>query len=104
MTERWKTLAPSAFAMNPEAAAQDLAALLGGGDPSAVGVVEVVSVARGEPAVVVIRESGLPDDSVSSVEYEITLEGSDEGWVVSRARAQYTCRRGVDVTNASRCV
>lgn len=103
-TAKWKQLAPSAFRSNPEAAAEDLAALLRGGDTSEVGLVDVASVQGGEPAVVVIRETGIPDDSVAAVDYEITLEPGDEGWVVSKARAQYSCRRGVDATDATRCV
>ena len=103
-TAKWKQLAPTAFKSNPEAAAEDLAALLRGGDTSETGTVTVISVQRGEPAVVVIRETGLPDDSVYSVDFEITLEPGDEGWVVSKARAQYGCTRGVDETNHDLCV
>ena len=102
-TAKWKQLAPTAFTSNPDAAAEDLAALLRGGDTSETGTVTVVSVQRGEPAVVVIRETGLPDDSVYSVDFEITLEPGDEGWVVSKARAQYSCTRGVDTTDPNRC-
>ncbi len=103
-TAKWKQLAPAAFRSTPEIAANDLAALLRGGDTSEVGQVDVASVQGGEPAVVVIRETGIPDDSVAAVDYEITLEPGDEGWVVSKARVQYSCRRGVDVTDATRCV
>lgn len=104
VTERWKALAPTPFASNPEQAADDLAALWRGGDTSEVGIVEVVSVRRGEPAVVVIRERDVPDDSIAAVDYEITLEPGDEGWVVSKARAQQSCRRGVSTTDATLCV
>ena len=103
-TAKWRALAPSAFRTSPEAAADDLAALLRGGDTSEVGAVQVVSVRRGEPAVVVIRETALPDDSVYSVDYEITLEPGDAGWLVSTARAKYSCRRGVDAADPTRCV
>ena len=103
-TARWKLLAPTTFTTTPEVAAEDLAARLRGGDTSETGTVAVVSVQRGEPAVVVIRETGLPDDSVYSVDFEITLEPGDEGWAVSKARAQYSCTRGVDETNHDLCL
>ena len=103
VTERWKTLAPTAFAEDPQAAAEDLAALWRGGDTSSVGIVEVVSVQQGEPAVIVIRERDVPDEAVASVDYEITLEPGDEGWVVSKARAQYACRRAIDPADPAHC-
>ena len=103
-TAKWKALAPKPFRSTPETAAEDLAALRRGGDTSETGTVAVVSVKRGEPAVVVIRETGLPDDSVFAVDSEITLEPGDEGWVLSKARAQYSCTRGVDPTNHQLCV
>jgi hypothetical protein len=103
-TAKWKQLAPTAFAKTPAAAAEDLAALLRGGGTSETGMVEVVSVQGGEPAVIVIRETGLPDDSVYSATYEITMQPGDEGWVVGSARVQYGCLRGVDTTDDTRCV
>lgn len=104
VTDRWKALAPTAFATNPDQVAEDLAALWRGGDTSEVGIVEVVAVRRGEPAVIVIRERDVPDDSVAAVDYEITLQPGDEGWLVSKARAQRSCRRGVSATDATLCV
>jgi hypothetical protein len=103
-TAKWKQLAPNAFATTPAAAAEDLAALLRGGGTSETGVVEVVSVQGGEPAVIVIRETGLPDDAVYSATYEITMQPGDEGWVVGSARVKYGCLRGVDPTDDTRCV
>lgn len=103
-TARWQQLAPTPIAKGPDAVAEDLAALLRGGDTSEVGQVEVVDVRTGEPLVVVIRESGLADDSTAAVTYEVTLEPGDEGWLVSRARARSTCVRGVDATDPSLCV
>lgn len=103
-TAKWKQLAPQAFAKMPAAAAEDLAALLRGGATSEAGMVEVVSVQGGEPAVIVIRETGLPDDAVYEATYEITMQPGDEGWVVSSARVKYGCLRGVDTTDDTRCV
>ncbi len=104
VTGRWKALAPKAFDASPDAVAEDLAALLRGGPTSEVGVVEVVSVQRGEPALVTIRETGLPDDATASIETEITLEPGDEGWLVSSARARQSCRRGVATTDPTGCM
>ena len=103
VTARWKALAPKPFKKGPEAVAQDLAALWRGGDTSSVGIVEVAAVQTGEPARVVIRERDVPDESIAAVDYEITLEPGDEGWVVSKARAQYSCRRAVSPTDPKRC-
>ena len=99
VTARWKALAPKPFKKGPEAIARDLAALWRGGDTSSVGIVEVVAVQKGEPARVVIRERDVPDESIAAVDYEITLEAGDEGWVVSKARARYSCRRAVNTTD-----
>ncbi len=104
VTDRWKALAPTPFDTNPDQVAEELAALWRGGDTSEVGIVEVVAVQRGEPAVIVIRERDVPDDSVAAVDYEITLQPGDEGWLVSKARAQRSCRRGVSATDATLCV
>jgi hypothetical protein len=102
-TSQWKALAPNAFAEGPDAVAQDLAALRRGGPTSEVGEVTVLDVRRGEPLVVVLRESGVPDDAVVAIETEITLEGGDEGWVVSTALSRRTCARGVSPTDARLC-
>ena len=103
VTERWKAVAANAFKEGPEAAAEDLAALWRGGDTSEVGIVEVVAVQKGEPAVVTIRERDVPDEAVAAVDYELTLEPGDEGWVLSKARAQYACRRAIDPADATHC-
>ncbi len=103
-TSQWKAIAPKAFDEGPDAVAQDLAALRRGGPTSEVGEVTVLDVRRGEPLVVVVQETGVPDDTVAAIETEITLEGGDEGWVVSRARSRRTCVRGVDATDATLCV
>jgi hypothetical protein len=104
VTARWQQLAPRPIPKGPAAVADDLAALLRGGDTSSVGQVEVAGVRTGEPLVVVIRETGVPDDSTAAVEYEITLEAGDEGWLVTSARGRSTCARGVDRTEPTRCV
>ncbi len=103
-TSQWRAIAPTAFDEGPDAVAQDLAALRRGGPTSEVGAVTVLDIRRGEPLVVVLQETGVPDDSVTAIETEITLEGGDEGWVVSRARSRRTCARGVDATDATLCV
>ena len=104
VTAQWKALAPNAFAKGPEAVAEDLAALWRGGDTSEVGRVGVASVQRGEPLRIVIVERDVPDDAVLQIDIEITLEGGDEGWVLSSARAQYECRRGVADGDPTVCV
>ena len=93
VTAAWKTLAPAPIAKSPEQVAEDLAALRRGQDTSEVGEVTVTSVRRGEPAVVVLTETGGPDEAVVSTETEITLEPGDEGWAVSAARQRSTCFR-----------
>jgi hypothetical protein len=103
-TDRWRAVAPEPFDAGPEVVADDLAALLRGGDTSETGLVEVAAVETGEPLVVVLRETGLADDSVSGADHEITLEASEGGWVVVGARVQYSCYRGVDETDATLCV
>lgn len=103
VTARWKALAPRPFNSSPEQAAEDLAALRRGQDTSEVGQVAVVAVRRGEPAVVVLSETGVPDVDVVEIATEITLEPGDEGWTVSKARQQYACRSSVaaDATSCS---
>ncbi len=103
-TARWRALVPAPLAMGPTEIAEQLAALLRGGDTSETGMVEVVAVGRGEPLVIVLRETGLGDDSVSGVDHEITLEGSESGWAVVSARRQSSCYRGVDETDATLCI
>ncbi len=103
MTPVWKSRAPQAFAAGPEAVADDLAAAWRGGDTSEVGQISVVVVRSGEPLVVVLRETGGADATVLSTDVEITLEGSDEGWVLVSARAQHTCAGTVDPTDPTRC-
>lgn len=103
VTAKWKALAPNAFAMGPEAVAEDLAALRRGGDTSEVGRVGVASVQRGEPLRIVIVERDVADDSILQVDTELTLEGSDEGWVLVGARAQYVCRRSLTEGDPTTC-
>jgi hypothetical protein len=103
VTAEWKALAPTPFAKSPELAAEDLAALRRGQDTSEVGEVTVTAVRRGEPAVVVLTESGGPDAAVVSTETEITLEPGDEGWAVSAARQRSTCFRAPTDADATSC-
>jgi hypothetical protein len=102
VTPEWKALAPAPFDEGPEAVADDLAALARGRDTSSVGQIDIVAIDRGEPLLVVLRESGV-DDVVAQTDIEITLEPSDEGWVVSKARAQDSCYRGVVESEPTRC-
>ncbi len=103
VTAEWKARSPGPFAEGPDAVAEDLAAAWRGGDTSEVGQIEVVEVRRGEPLVVVVRESGGANQNVVHTDVEITLEGGDEGWVVSSARAQELCRSQVDESQPTRC-
>ena len=95
VTAAWKTLAPGPFTSSPAQAADDLAALRRGQDTSEVGQVAVVAVRRGEPAVIVLAETGVPDPETVEIDTEITLEPGDQGWVVSKARQQSACRTAV---------
>ena len=56
--------------------------------------------------VAVMVKSGLEDDSVFAVEYETRVVRTDRGWYVDpeHAMARYWCSRGVDVSDAFRCV
>ena len=100
MTTEWKARASRPFAKRPDAVAEDLAADWRGGDTSTVGVIDVVAVRRGEPLVVVLRETGGAQAVATDV--EITLEGGDEGWAVAAARARDTCVE-VDESAPTRC-
>ncbi len=102
-TSQWKAIAPNSFAEGPDAVSRDLAALRRGGPTSEVGEVTVLDVRPGEPLVVVLGETGVPDDAVAAIETEITLEGGDEGWVVSTARSRRACARGVSPTDTRLC-
>jgi hypothetical protein len=76
---------------NPQQVAEDLAALRRGQGTSDVGQVSVESVRKGEPAVVVLAETGGPDPAVVKLETEITLEPGEGGWAVGTARQRATC-------------
>jgi hypothetical protein len=91
VTETWKVLAPGPFATSPQQVAEDLAALRRGQDTSEVGQVSVAEVRSGEPLVIVLAETGVPDVAVTRVETEVTLEGGDQGWAVSSARQRSIC-------------
>ena len=91
VTAAWKTLAPGPYAEGRQQVADDLAALRRGQDTSEVGQVSVAKVGTGEPLVVVLSETGVPDAQVARVDTEITLEGGDQGWSVSSARRQSVC-------------
>ena len=54
----------------------------------------VTQVGTGEPLVVVLTETGVPDPAVTRVETEITLEGGDQGWAVTSARQRSVCANG----------
>jgi hypothetical protein len=103
VTAAWQALAPAAIAKPPAQVAEDLAALRRGQDTSAVGEVAVTSVRGGEPAVVVLTETGGPDASAVSSETEITLEAGEQGWSVSRARQRFTCFRAPTSAAAITC-
>lgn len=104
VTAEWKQRAPDPFSEGPDAVAEDLAAAWRGGDTSEVGLIEVIAVRHGEPLVVVLRESGGGDQNLVRTDVEITLEGGDEGWAISTARAQDLCRYEVAESEPTRCV
>jgi len=91
VTPAWKALAPGPFAAGRQQVAENLAALRRGQDTSQVGQVAVAEVGTGEPLVVVLSETGVPDVQVTRVDTEITLEGGDQGWAVSSARQRSIC-------------
>ena len=103
VTAEWKSRAPGPFAKGPDAVAEDLAAAWRGGDTSEVGQISVVTVRTGEPLVVVLRETGGADATVASTDVEVTLEGGDQGWAVTSARAQDTCVSSVDPAAPTNC-
>src|SRR4051812_9860253 len=90
-TAAWKTLAPGPYAEDRRQVADDLAALRRGQDTSEVGQVSVAAVRPGEPLVVVLSETGVPDVQVARVDTEITLDGGDQGWAVTSARQHSIC-------------
>lgn len=57
-------------------------------------------------AAAVLVKSGLDDDSVFAVEYEVQAVRTERGWYLDpeQAAARYWCSRGVDETDPSRCV
>jgi hypothetical protein len=91
VTAAWKTLAPGPYAEGRQQVADDLAARRRGQDTSEVGQVSVREVRTGEPLVVVLSETGVPDVQVARVDTEITLEGGDQGWSVTSARQRSIC-------------
>jgi hypothetical protein len=91
VTSTWTALATQPLAEGRQQVADDLAALRRGQDTSEVGQVSVAEVRTGEPLVVVLSETGVPDVSVARVDTEITLEGGDEGWSVTSARQRSIC-------------
>jgi hypothetical protein len=100
----WKAMAPSSMSTNPHEVADDLAALRRGqGGTSDVGEVSVVEVRSGEPAVVVLAETGGGDPAVAKVETEITLEPGEGGWTVGTARQRSTCFRAPASADAATC-
>ncbi len=102
-TAEWKSHAPRPFAKSPAGVAEDLAAAWRGSDTSEVGQITVAGVRPGEPLVVVLRETGGVDAAVASTDVEITLEGGDEGWAVTSARARDTCVTQVDPADPTHC-
>jgi len=100
----WKAMAPSSLSTSPQEVADDLAALRRGqGGTSDVGEVSVVEVRGGEPAVVVLAETGGADPAVAKVETEITLEPGEGGWTVGSARQRFTCFRAPAAPDATGC-
>ena len=100
----WKSMAPSSLSTNPQEVADDLAALRRGqGGTSDVGEVSVVEVRGGEPAVVVLAETGGGDPAVAKVETEITLEPGEGGWTVGSARQRSACFRAPTSADATTC-
>jgi hypothetical protein len=91
VTSAWKTLAPGPYAEGRQQVADDLAALRRGQDTSEVGQVSVAEVRTGEPLVVALSETGVPDVQVQRVDTEITLDGGDQGWSVTAARQRSIC-------------
>jgi len=102
-TAEWKRLVPKPIAKSPEHVAEDLAAAWRGGDTSSVGEVTVVAVTRGEPLVIVLKETGGANPAVEQSDVEVTLEGGDAGWAVSTARRQDSCYRAIDRADPNRC-
>jgi hypothetical protein len=91
VTTAWKALAPGPYAENRQQVADELAALRRGQDTSEVGEVSVAEVRTGEPLVVVLAETGVPDVQVQRIDTEITLDGGDQGWSVTAARQRAIC-------------
>lgn len=94
VTDTWKANAPGAFAQGRQQVAEDLAALRRGQDTSEVGQVSISEVRTGEPLVVVLSETGVPDVAVTRVDTEITLTAGEQGWVLTSARQRSVCAGG----------
>lgn len=103
VTAQWKQLVPQPISQAPEQVAEDMAATWRGMDTSEVGEISVVSISRGEPLKIVVKETGGPDLAVVETDVEITLEGGDEGWAVSSARQQSSCRTAPASASATSC-
>jgi hypothetical protein len=99
----WKAMTPSALSTDPHQVAEDLATLRRGQDTSSVGEVSVASVSSGEPAVIVLVETGGADDAVATLETEITLEPGEGGWTVGTARQRATCYQPLPSPDATTC-
>jgi hypothetical protein len=96
-------MAPSSMSTDPRTVAEDLATLRRGQDTSDVGEVSVAEVRKGEPAVIVLDETGGADPAVSKVETEITLQPGEGGWTVGTARQRSTCYRAPASPDATTC-
>lgn len=103
VTAEWKERVPAPISKSPQQVAEDLAAAWRGGDTGEVGEISVVAVTGGEPAKVVLKETGGPDLAVIETDVEITLEPGDEGWAVSKARRQSSCRKAPASASATSC-
>jgi hypothetical protein len=99
----WKAMAPSSMSTDPRHVADDLAALRRGQGTSDVGQVSVAEVRIGEPAVVVLVETGGADPAVAKLETEITLEPGEGGWTVGTARQRATCYEAPSSPDATTC-
>ncbi len=103
VSAQWKALVPNPISQPPEEIAQDMAATWRGMDTSSVGEISIVSISHGEPLKIVLKERGGADPGVIETDVEITLEGGDEGWAVSSARQQDTCRTAPASASATSC-
>lgn len=103
VTAQWKEWVPAPISQGPQQVAEDLAATWRGSDTSEVGEITIVAVVTGEPLKIVLKETGGPDLAVVETDVEITLEPGDEGWAVSKARQQSSCRKAPESASATSC-